>query len=87
MFSLLIRLLQGFSAATIVPLSNLLSSELFGPGKGVGFINMVGSLGFLIASVVGGVLLEYISYKSLFIISAIIPLIPIIAIIKFKKHI
>jgi len=82
---LLIRLLQGFSTATIVPLSNLLSSELFGPGKGVGFINMIGSVGFLTASLLGGILLEYISYRDLFIVSAFIPLIPLIIILFLSK--
>ncbi|PCN50822.1 hypothetical protein B6U99_02370 [Candidatus Geothermarchaeota archaeon ex4572_27] len=70
---LLIRAAQGFSSAAIIPLSNLLGSELFGPGRGIGIVNTVGSAGFLSASVLGGFLVDIYGYHSLFVISAVIP--------------
>ncbi len=69
------RIIQGIAVASIVPLSNLLGSELFGTGKGVGLVNMIGSLGFFLSTLLGGIILSYISYKELFLYSTIIPLV------------
>jgi MFS family permease len=69
-----LRVLQGVATASIIPLSNLLGAELFGPGRGVGLVNMMGSLGFLLSTLLGGLVLNYISYNTLFIYSSVIPL-------------
>jgi MFS family permease len=73
-----LRVLQGIATAAIIPLSNLLGAELFGPGRGVGLVNMVGSVGFLLSTLLGGFILNYISYAELFTYSSIIPLISIL---------
>ena len=70
-----LRILQGIATAALIPLSNLVGAELFGPGRGVGLINMMGSIGFLLSPLIGGFILDYISYPELFIYSSFIPLV------------
>lgn len=84
---LLIRVIQGFSSAAIIPLSNLLGSELFGPGRGVGIVSTFGSLGFLLSSFLGGILLNYYTFQDLFIIAAVVPVPAIFTIMSFKADI
>jgi len=67
-YLLFIRSLQGVSTAIIVPLSNLLGARLMGTGKGIGVVNMFGSLGFASAGLLGGFLADYLSYVPLFYI-------------------
>jgi MFS family permease len=76
-----IRALQGLSAAAIIPLSNLLAANILGSGRGVGAINMVGSLGFLVGGVAGGILLESYSYPAVFASTCIAPIAAVIALL------
>jgi len=71
-YLLFIRSLQGISTAIIVPLSNLLGARLMGTGKGIGVVNMFGSLGFASAGLLGGFLADYLSYIPLFYIGGIV---------------
>lgn len=78
---LIVRGIQGASIAIIIPLVNLLSARLLGTGRGVGMINMIKGLGFMIAALIGGVLADYISYTSLFYISGLVTAISFILVL------
>lgn len=84
---LILRLIQGIAVASIIPISNLLGSEFFGPGRGVGLINMFGSLGFLLSTLIGGFILNYVTYINLFLYSSIIPLISFIILLGAPAYI
>lgn len=71
-YLLMIRAMQGFATAIIVPLVNLLGARLMGTGKGVGLVNTFGSLGFATAGIVGGILADYLSYTPLFLLGGVI---------------
>ncbi len=73
-YLLFIRALQGLSIAVIVPLSNLIGARLLGVGRGVGIVNMVSSIGFLSAGLLGGFLSGYLHYTGLFNVSGYIVL-------------
>jgi PPP family 3-phenylpropionic acid transporter len=85
LYLLFIRALQGLTTAAIIPIGNLLAAKFMGTGKGIGTINMVGSMGFASAGIFGGLLAEFISYSQLFQLCGLITLVPILLIMNIKE--
>ena len=80
-YLLLIRIIQGLAVGAIIPIANLISASLIGPGRGIGIVNTFGSMGFASAGIIGGLSVELVSYGELFIYTGIVTIIPAITLI------
>lgn len=83
------RILQGLSAAFLLTPSIKMLAEFFerhGFSRAVGIVTGYGSLGLIFSSLFGGILVEYLGWRSVFILNIAICLIATVVLLKVELY-